>query len=264
MTGTQLAWKMEAVQRSPAFPLGVRTWHRAFANDCVFEIVPDNSNNNPVGLKAVRTHCRWEPRPSPDNQNIGGMYILQSIPRGPIHPAEFIEGSRAKAEQTIRDFKNQYPSKLKAIQEWEEFLDAAPANDNVWEYVSRSGGHNSLYVPLRESLFSGIALQLQPPPEHLPEVSFRPDRDSVLPSTAHLENVSATPSVQWSGRGLHLPFYPARVENSTGEGVEELRELSALTVRDYKSLSKRELTNICNARKLTVATDLRKEDLVNR
>lgn len=37
---TQLCWRMESVQPSAYYPLGVKTMYRAFSTDVAFEIVP--------------------------------------------------------------------------------------------------------------------------------------------------------------------------------------------------------------------------------
>jgi hypothetical protein len=259
---TQLAWKMEAVEPSALFPLGVCTHYRAFANDSNYEIVRDRSAADEIGYKAVRTHCRWEPRARLENGNVSGMYILRSIPRGPLLPAEFIEGSRAAAEQTVRDFKSQYDYKTQAIQEWDEFLEMAPWNDDVWEYMRRPDGLAQFKVPLYESLFSGISLRTHPQTIAPPESDFRPDTNAYMPDTSHIENISATPSVQWSARGIRLPYIPPRVRSVDGTIIESLNEMEILTCEEYRQLVSAALQELCRQRGLSAVG--RKEMLIKR
>jgi hypothetical protein len=147
----QLAWKMEAVEQCDDFPLGVRTYYRAYANDSPFKLFRDPDPCSAVGVTAVNTHCRWEPRASPDNHNIGGMYILHHIPRGPLCPAQFLPGARSSAEQSATEFAHLYHTRTDAIQEWQQFLRTAPASDDVWEYVQRPDA--GYHVPLQSKLF---------------------------------------------------------------------------------------------------------------
>jgi hypothetical protein len=153
---SQLAWKIEAVERCRAFPLGVRTNYRAYSTDSAFEILQDPQPSNGLGYKAVKTHCKWEPRASPANHNIAGTYILQSLPREPLYPAEFVPGSRSAAEKTVREFAALFPAEKRAISWWECFLDAAAESDDVWEYFEHPGRRFS--SPLEDVLFKNLSV----------------------------------------------------------------------------------------------------------
>jgi hypothetical protein len=153
---SQLAWKVEAVERCRAFPLGVRTYYRAYSTDSAFEVVKDPQPFNGLGYKAVKTHCKWEPRASPANHNIAGTYILQSLPRGPLYPAEFASGSRSAAEKTVREFAALFPAEKRAISWWECFLDSAAESDDVCEHFEHPGRRFS--SPLEDVLFKNLSV----------------------------------------------------------------------------------------------------------
>jgi hypothetical protein len=153
---SQLAWKIEAVERCRAFPLGVRTNYRAYSTDTAFEVVKDPQPSNGLGYKTVKTHCKWEPRASPSNHNIAGTYILQSLPRGPLYPAEFVFGCRSAAEKTVREFAALFPAEKRAISWWECFLDSAAESDDVWEYFEHPCRRFS--SPLEDVLFKNLSV----------------------------------------------------------------------------------------------------------
>ena len=76
--------------------------------------------------------------------------ILTSFPDGELNPQPFIQGSREKFEKTAESVKAKfgvvYP---RIIDDWDKFLNEAPKNDDVWDYISE----NPLYVPFRRELF---------------------------------------------------------------------------------------------------------------
>lgn len=231
--------------------MGVRTYYKAFAKDTTFEIVRDDDPQNLTRFKAVRTHCRWEPRPSDANNNVGGMYTLQSVPWGDIGPASFVPGSRAIAETTVREFRSAFPGKSDAIQDWMKFLHDAPENDDVWDYVRREGG---FHVPLYDRLFKSDCDE-QSADQGVMDVedSFRPDPSSILPSTDDLQDISATPSVQWSARGIPQPFYTPRVNNSSGVDIDAALLSAASEVQDYSQMTINHLRHLCRTRGLKVS-----------
>lgn len=269
---TQLAWKFESVIPSSEFPLGVKTMYRAYANDTNFEIISDSDSTNVLGVKAARVHCSWQPQAANYNNNKEGMYILQSFPRGPIEPDQFIEGSRKDAEKTYNEFVELFPGKLDAQKEWQEFLSMAPKSDDAWEYVQEND--NVFYIPLKSILFGSLVTSSYSQPVRITVNTcinhrapnshdiFRPSMQEGLPDH-NLENITAAPSVQWGGRGNYVPVFPNRVSNITGLSVEQLRLDQAWNVQDYNVLTSKQLADLCKARGLAT-TAPRKSKFVER
>lgn len=85
--------------------------------------------------------------PSPGQRS---CYIMQRFPQGDLQPQPFEEGSRHLLEQVniavIKKFGHLFPGVVGA---WRQFLDDAPANDDVYDWII----DHPLDIPFRKELF---------------------------------------------------------------------------------------------------------------
>jgi hypothetical protein len=89
----QLQFKIEAVDPSEEFPLGVRTTYRAFSKDTAIEIIDNDDEHSLIPLEPREVHVHDHPLPNPDRPS-GGFYVLERLPTFPITPSPFIKGSK--------------------------------------------------------------------------------------------------------------------------------------------------------------------------
>jgi hypothetical protein len=76
--------------------------------------------------------------------------ILRTFPTGVLHPQPFKEGARAKFEKTAAAVRQKHGLDFPgAVVQWNDFLEMAPKNDDVYEYIAE----NPLYVPFKDELF---------------------------------------------------------------------------------------------------------------
>ena len=101
-----------------------------------------------TGFKPIKVHVSSFPE--------GGMTILNTHLRNvhfDIKPEVFIQGARANLEKVANNIIGESNYKPEIATDWTEFLQKAPATDNVQEYVASLP--DGLHVPLRDVLFLG-------------------------------------------------------------------------------------------------------------
>lgn len=188
MEWTELEFTFESVSASDMFPLGVKTTYRPYTADNVIRIVPDETelcgfiDDELVDIPNF-------PQADPARKIPEGMYILKSMPTGSIKPEGFVEGSREKLINVARKLQSTFQSSApKVVEEWINFRDnIAPQSDDVLEYEV----NHSLYLPLKDSLFSNCSI----------------DRATVVATLANNQQrrsrkSKALDSVNWSRRGV--------------------------------------------------------------
>ena len=120
------------------------------------------------------------------------------MPHGIIIPEEFVPGSRSHLEKVVKKMTQLYSRPApKVVSDWNEFLDKAPATDDVIEYVKE----HPMHIPLFDIIFSSSApvnLILEPEPlQERGRVSEPLD------------------SVNWSRRGVKRKRRDPALKNST-------------------------------------------------
>lgn len=86
---TQLCWRIQAVETSVMFPLGIKTLHRKYCSDRVIELFKKDPSEchsligRSIGLEPMTYCSKWFPEKNndlPGRFGIEGFYILTSIP----------------------------------------------------------------------------------------------------------------------------------------------------------------------------------------
>jgi hypothetical protein len=98
-----------------------------------------------LGYTPVTFLSHWYP-----SSNQKSCYIMKAFPQGNLQPQPFEEGSRHLLEQVniavIKKFGHLFPGVVGA---WRQFLNDAPANDNVEDWII----DHPLDIPFRNELF---------------------------------------------------------------------------------------------------------------
>jgi hypothetical protein len=138
-----LQFIFEQVSICDEFPLGVKTTYRAYAADNVMEIIEDPLVD--VKLRPVNVLVYTYPTPESNENAVGGMYILQSIPSSQLIPYPLPKPS--KSDTNLRQPITKAASAVEkvysvvsqdVIKEWKEFEDLFPLeNETVTEYIIR-------------------------------------------------------------------------------------------------------------------------------
>mgnify|MGYP000210899201 CR=1 FL=1 len=127
------------------------------------------------------------------------MYILQELPTTAfIQPVPFVPGSRKNVVlvlQKMRARKATYGPET--IDDWEEFAQRFPLNDNVEDYITANP--EAMHIPFHDILFKGI-----------PYIANKNGGTSTSSRAHCLPEVETTACVRWSMRGF-------RSENNEGK-----------------------------------------------
>ena len=75
--------------------------------------------------------------------------LPDELPTGKLSPVPFIEGFRASLEEIMAAVELKYHMNACAVLQWREFLQAAPQNDNVEDYIA----NHPMHIPLAQALF---------------------------------------------------------------------------------------------------------------
>jgi len=142
---TQLCWRFEEVPVSNYYPMGVKTMYRAFANDVVYELVPDLTVGSELGWKAARTHTSWGPlaKHNVHNSPIDGIHIMQRFPPFALVPTDFTPRCHDTLTSTMQYMQSKSLFGSGTVFEptradWEQFkANFFPWNDSVEQYVER-------------------------------------------------------------------------------------------------------------------------------
>lgn len=140
--GTQHQFIFEAVERSPAFPLGCQTFYRAYSSDEVYEIMKGQSPYY-EDVNYVARLCKVTTYPLGDERTATapGMYLLQSLPPPDrqLCPFELLTGSREVFEKVKHDIKRHFAStNPTAVREWEDWdINYVPQSDDATEYLQK-------------------------------------------------------------------------------------------------------------------------------
>lgn len=222
--------------------------YRAYASDKVYEIV--NDPRSPVGYAPVEVVVPSFPvrqtvieylsnpdvqggddrsrRTSSHSVAEEGMYLLQTLPSF-LQAQPLPQGSRADLEKTYRQFLITYASDIhqKAKDEWKEFLDMAPHDDDIYKYTQRE----PLHIPLFHHLFHYVTVD--------PALNISVDSSITVADPVEVFDINemlkftTCPSVLWSNRGNGtLQEVPVRrgITDRTAElGPSEARKLFSLT-----------------------------------
>lgn len=86
---TQHQWKFQKVDADEHYPFGVKVMYRGLSQDEAVKIVKstvphDTDTGRLIGLKAIVVKYAWLPTANVDRPE--GMYILRSLPSGPLRP----------------------------------------------------------------------------------------------------------------------------------------------------------------------------------
>lgn len=203
------------MDRSPYYPLGVRTQYRAYAADEVCEIskcAPTSALD--VGFAAHLVKVQWFPTLNPKSEGAQTADILLpllDLPTDDMLAAGFIEGSKEKLTNTVRAVHAYFRDQDIISAGWDSFERLAPQSDSAAEYVR----DNPLHVPLLDELFGGISIDAVAP---VAALVSRPRKAEDLPKAR------TTASVRHSGNFEKVIPNPRVYEKDFLLSKEELAE----------------------------------------
>jgi len=142
---TQLCWRFEEVPVSVHSPMGVKTMYRAFANDVVYELVPDTDPDSQVGWKAARVYSSWGPlaKHSIYNSPVDGIHVMKRFPTAELTVAPFANRCHDTLNSTMHYMNDKGyfgAGKMfdRARADWDDFKEKFfPWNDNVHDYEAK-------------------------------------------------------------------------------------------------------------------------------
>jgi len=116
-----------------------------FANDVVYELVPDLTVGSELGWKAARTHTSWGPlaKHNVHNSPIDGIHIMQRFPPFALVPTDFTPRCHDTLTSTMQYMQSKSLFGSGTVFEptradWEQFkANFFPWNDSVEQYVER-------------------------------------------------------------------------------------------------------------------------------
>eukprot|EP01031_Cornospumella_fuschlensis_P028326 gene28326-34201_t len=271
---TQHSWRFEGCARSRDFPLGVKTTYKAYMQDKVVELIPDDSTE--WGIAAATTYCRRHPVYVADTaRRVEGMYILQSVPSSNLKPAAFVPRYVNEITEVMeavrRSFGAEGAHTTKFIDEWEAFKILYPSSMNSTDYP------HYFKIPLERSLFRYLTPSAGQQGVAAVEVHLY-DRPAVnsnellySSSVGAIERESAS-SEQLSNRNTTLPYTPPQIEVTDGRTSQHTplqraaevatEELCNTANSKLRTLKKKQLEAIYRAMRLQETG--KKDELVYR
>ena len=127
---TQHCWRIQAVESSVMFPLGIKTLCRKYSSDRVVELVKKDpskchsSIGRSIGLEPITAFSKWFPdkhNDLPGRNGIEGFYILKSIPscdRFPIAPFQFEPNGIKAIQKCYLRAKQRWTNLDDPIRQW--------------------------------------------------------------------------------------------------------------------------------------------------
>jgi len=241
-TDTQLQFKFEFVGRSEQFPMGVKTSYRAFCCDEVIEL-NEVFSNNPLdsGFQPVMTEVKWQP-----DHNNELLEVLVDIPNLDFISSGFVNGSRVKLNNTIRDIEHYFTKRLDIIKEWHSFDSIMPKSDFATPYAVDYG----LHIPLKDILF-GVQIGFDSSIDVAPIVckSRKTQYDD-----KDIPKQKSTASIKHSGnKGLKVPAPRFSLESKSDLKLTDeerlqiiSKKVQELTVRDLLAEQLKQLCSDAN------------------
>lgn len=128
--------------------MGVKTMYRAYANDVVYELVPDTTIGSELGWKAARTYSSWGPlaKHAVFNSPVDGIHVMKRFPPSRLEPAAFVPRCHDALAATMCYMASKHLFGGGTVFEytrddWETFkAEYFPWNDHVDQYVQRYPG----------------------------------------------------------------------------------------------------------------------------
>jgi len=120
----QLYFRVEAVEPSTHFPLGVRTFYRAYPTDTAIELCPKPMMPFPqavsekilCSLSAYQTIPYDRPTKEDNNSEYAGMQCLKQIPSGELKVARFKDLSDGKGNRiSVRKYLESVVADIKKV-----------------------------------------------------------------------------------------------------------------------------------------------------
>jgi len=142
---TQLQFIFESVHVSEDYPFGVKVQYRVYCAEDIIEIWEGEGENFPNGFQPVQVEVKSYP-----------VDVIKALPTEEcrIHPQPFVAGSRDELEKVANQMISECENmNIVATQEWKEFLEIYPHNDNVMSYLVQTG---PLELPLFDEIFKGV------------------------------------------------------------------------------------------------------------
>jgi hypothetical protein len=145
---TMHQFSFEKVDVSSTCPFGVEIKHRKYATDsytAIIKIPPDEEGVDTffteLGLMAKNITMDF----------CQGYNIIDRLPdeRDQFYPEGFIEGSKAELDRVYRKIQSAYKHKPDVVELWTRFVESAPQDDLVENYISSY----PLHIPFHKALF---------------------------------------------------------------------------------------------------------------
>ena len=172
--------RMVKVNVCARFPFGVEMHYRPYSADRVFELVDSEAWLCGKGAQSVQVV--WKP-------DGPGIFVLQSLPDGPLSPVPFKPGSRLETVATVQSLLASYPglqNQKDVYQQWME--ECFPLYDDVNMHVQL----RPLFIPFEDTLF-GTNLIVNGGCMREEAVDIEDPKFPLLPA------VTNTAFLQWSG-----------------------------------------------------------------
>lgn len=122
---TQLAFRFQSVEKSAAFPLGVKTMYKAYSKDKVYDIVPVQDSaqfKTKSGWIGAGVYNFWGPiADEAYGTDMDGMYILKHLPSsGRVLLSPFKDKFLDELNLTIIKVSSTFQER-KYLEDWREF-----------------------------------------------------------------------------------------------------------------------------------------------
>ena len=139
------------------FPTGVKTTHKAYSSDKVFELVKQSTDlcsttlGISTGFELKEVYSTWQPEPFGLNsirtrQGVEGYYLLKEIPHlvEKLPVASLEPGSAELIKDCVLEVRKKFqihsidPNEARVRKEWDEWFErSAPITDSVEDYMAK-------------------------------------------------------------------------------------------------------------------------------